>query len=172
VLVPAGIPGIWICGGSGFAVVLIGVSVSLVPPGDSTNKLGFELKLVGGTIASILLGSCALLARRSRQAGRAIRLRQSARAGTEFRHSRVTQCHFIELGFLNHGRLVAHALDPWWKSAPRRTQTPSQSETGEFDEKKVDRFVVGRIRKLCAGPEGATADPIAAYRCDARRLRN
>ena len=56
VLVPGGIPGVWICGGLGFIVVLIGIFVSLVPPGDSTNKLGFELKLVGGTMASILLG--------------------------------------------------------------------------------------------------------------------
>jgi glutamate:GABA antiporter len=56
VLVPGGLPGVWICGGLGFVVVLIGIFVSLVPPGDSTNKLGFELKLVGGTIASILLG--------------------------------------------------------------------------------------------------------------------
>jgi amino acid transporter len=56
VLVPGDIPGVWISGGLGFVVVLVGIFVSLVPPGDSTNKLGFELKLVGGTIASILLG--------------------------------------------------------------------------------------------------------------------
>jgi amino acid transporter len=56
VLVPGGIAGVWICGGLGFLVVLIGIFVSLVPPGDSLNKLGFELKLVGGTAASILLG--------------------------------------------------------------------------------------------------------------------
>jgi hypothetical protein len=35
---------------------LLGIFVSLVPPGDSSNKLGFELKLVGGTVASVLLG--------------------------------------------------------------------------------------------------------------------
>jgi amino acid transporter len=56
VLVPGGIPGVWLCGGLGFIVVLIGIIVSLVPPGDSSNKLGFELKLVGGTVASVLLG--------------------------------------------------------------------------------------------------------------------
>ena len=56
VLVPGGIFGVWVCGGLGFLVVLIGILVSLVPPGDSSSKLGFELKLVGGTIASILLG--------------------------------------------------------------------------------------------------------------------
>jgi amino acid transporter len=56
VLVPGGRIGVWICGGLGFAVVLVGIFVSLVPPGDSTNKLGFEIKLIGGTLASILLG--------------------------------------------------------------------------------------------------------------------
>jgi amino acid transporter len=56
VLVPGGIPGVWICGGLGFIVVLIGIVVSLVPPGDSSDKLGFELKLLVGTLASVLLG--------------------------------------------------------------------------------------------------------------------
>ena len=56
ILVPGGRLGVWVCGGLGFAVVLVGILVSLVPPGDSSSKLGFELKLVGGTLASILLG--------------------------------------------------------------------------------------------------------------------
>jgi amino acid transporter len=56
VLVPGGALGVWICGGLGFVVVLLGIFVSLVPPGDSADKLGFELKLMGGTIASVLLG--------------------------------------------------------------------------------------------------------------------
>jgi len=56
VLVPGGIAGVWISGSLGFIVVLIGIAVSLVPPGDSSNKLGFELKLVAGTAASVLLG--------------------------------------------------------------------------------------------------------------------
>ncbi|MGA2807763.1 MAG: APC family permease [Terracidiphilus sp.] len=56
VLVPGGVAGVWICGGLGFVVVLIGIMVSLVPPGDSYDKLGFELKLVAGTVASILIG--------------------------------------------------------------------------------------------------------------------
>jgi glutamate:GABA antiporter len=56
VLVPGGIAGVWISGSLGFIVVLIGILVSLVPPGDSSDKLGFELKLVAGTALSILLG--------------------------------------------------------------------------------------------------------------------
>jgi amino acid transporter len=56
VLVPGGIAGVWICAGLGFAVVLIGIFVSLVPPGDSLSKVGFELKLVAVTTASVLIG--------------------------------------------------------------------------------------------------------------------
>jgi len=56
VLVPGGTLGVWIAGGLGFAVVLLGIVVSLVPPGDSANKFAFELKLLIGTVASILLG--------------------------------------------------------------------------------------------------------------------
>ena len=56
VLIPGGKAGVWICGGLGFVVVLLGIFVSLVPPGDSTNKVGFELKLIGGTVISILIG--------------------------------------------------------------------------------------------------------------------
>ncbi|HLY43311.1 MAG TPA: APC family permease [Terracidiphilus sp.] len=56
ILVPGGPRGVWICGGLGFLVVLIGIFVSLVPPGDSANKFGFELKLLLGTVASISLG--------------------------------------------------------------------------------------------------------------------
>jgi len=56
ILVPGGGVGIWICGGLGFVVVLIGIAVSLIPPGDSSSKFGFELKLLIGTLASILIG--------------------------------------------------------------------------------------------------------------------
>lgn len=56
VLIPAGQAGVWTVSGVGFLVVLVGIFVSLVPPGDSTNKLGFEMKLVVGTVATILIG--------------------------------------------------------------------------------------------------------------------
>lgn len=56
VLVPGGKAGVWICGLLGFVVVLIGIIFSLVPPGDAASKVVFELKLVGGTLASILIG--------------------------------------------------------------------------------------------------------------------
>jgi amino acid transporter len=56
VLVPGGILGVWICGGLGFFVVLVGIFVSLVPPGDSANKLAFVLKVAVVTAISILIG--------------------------------------------------------------------------------------------------------------------
>jgi amino acid transporter len=56
ILIPGGKAGVWAVSGTGFLIVLIGIFVSLVPPGDSTNKLGFEMKLVGGTVATIVIG--------------------------------------------------------------------------------------------------------------------
>jgi amino acid transporter len=55
VLVPGGIAGVWICGALGFLVVLIGIILSFFPPGG-TSVINFELQLVGGTAASILIG--------------------------------------------------------------------------------------------------------------------
>jgi amino acid transporter len=56
VLVPGGILGVWIAGGLGFLVVLAGIVLSVVPPGDTANKFGFAMTLVGGTAGSILIG--------------------------------------------------------------------------------------------------------------------
>ncbi len=56
VLVPGGTLGVWICGGLGFAVVLAGILLALVPPGGTANKAGFEMTLVAGTAGSILIG--------------------------------------------------------------------------------------------------------------------
>jgi amino acid transporter len=56
VLIPGGKAVVWIVSILGFVTVLIGIIVSLVPPGDSVDKVGFELRLVGGTLAAIVLG--------------------------------------------------------------------------------------------------------------------
>jgi glutamate:GABA antiporter len=56
VLIPGGKIGLWLSGVLGFFVVLIGIFVSLVPPGETVNKWSFELRLVGGTVVSILIG--------------------------------------------------------------------------------------------------------------------
>ncbi|HUV71117.1 MAG TPA: APC family permease [Terracidiphilus sp.] len=56
VLVPGRVAGVWIAGGLGFIVVLGGILLSLVPPGNTANKSGFLLTLVAGTAGSILIG--------------------------------------------------------------------------------------------------------------------
>jgi len=56
VLIPGGKVGVWLISGIGFLTVLVGIFVSLVPPGDAVDKIGFEMRLVGGTLAAILLG--------------------------------------------------------------------------------------------------------------------
>jgi len=56
VLVPGGRAGVWICGGLGFLVVLVGILVSLVPPGDSSNKWLFEIKVLVETVVALLIG--------------------------------------------------------------------------------------------------------------------
>ncbi|MGB6832541.1 MAG: amino acid permease, partial [Candidatus Acidiferrum sp.] len=56
VLIPGGKLGVWIAGGLGFVSVLCGIAFSLIPPGEESNKVLFECKLVGGTVASIALG--------------------------------------------------------------------------------------------------------------------
>jgi len=58
VLIPGGKIGVWIAASCGFVVVLGSIVLSLFPPGDEANKVLFELKLVGGTLASILIGLC------------------------------------------------------------------------------------------------------------------
>jgi amino acid transporter len=56
VLIPGGMTGVWLVAGLGFLVVLVCMAVSMVPPGDSSNKALFEAKLFIGTLAAIALG--------------------------------------------------------------------------------------------------------------------
>jgi amino acid transporter len=56
VLIPGGLVGVWIAGLMGLVVVIGGIVLSLIPPGESTNKWVFEMKLVGGTALSIAIG--------------------------------------------------------------------------------------------------------------------
>jgi amino acid transporter len=56
VLIPGGKIGVWIAGGLGFLVVLLGIVLSFIPPGETQNKLMFEVKLVSGTVFAVLFG--------------------------------------------------------------------------------------------------------------------
>ncbi|MFP5237346.1 MAG: APC family permease [Acidobacteriota bacterium] len=55
VLVPGGRLGVWVCGALGFVVVLVGIAFSFIPPGGA-GALDFEIKLIGGTAGSVLIG--------------------------------------------------------------------------------------------------------------------
>jgi amino acid transporter len=55
-LIPGGKAGVWFAGGLGFIIVLASIILSVIPPGETANKLLFEVKLIGGTGFSLLLG--------------------------------------------------------------------------------------------------------------------
>ena len=56
VLIPGGKFGAWVCGVLGFAIVLAGIVLSMIPPGEARSVWIFELKLIGGTGISVLIG--------------------------------------------------------------------------------------------------------------------
>jgi amino acid transporter len=56
VLIPGGKVGVWVTSGVAFAVTLASIFFSIIPPGDSSNKALFEVKVVGASIAAIALG--------------------------------------------------------------------------------------------------------------------
>ena len=56
VLIPGGRLGVWLAGGIGFLIVLGAIVLAMIPTADVANKMGFELKVVGSSAVSILLG--------------------------------------------------------------------------------------------------------------------
>jgi hypothetical protein len=48
--------GVCLAGGLGLLIVIVGIVLSFIPPGDTTSKFLFEAKLVAGTVLSVLLG--------------------------------------------------------------------------------------------------------------------
>lgn len=56
VLIPGGKLGVWIACGLASAVTLLSIVVSVFPPGDSSNRLLFVMKVVGSTTFAILAG--------------------------------------------------------------------------------------------------------------------
>jgi amino acid transporter len=56
VLIPGGHVGVWLVGLLGFFICLLAMALSMIPPGETTNKAVFELKLIGGTGLAILIG--------------------------------------------------------------------------------------------------------------------
>ena len=56
VVIPGGRLGVCVAGGLGLMIVCVGIVLSFIPPGDTSNKFLFETKLLAGTVLSILLG--------------------------------------------------------------------------------------------------------------------
>jgi amino acid transporter len=56
VLIPGGKAGVCICGILGLLAVIAGIFFSLIPPGEETNKILFEVKVMGGSLATIAVG--------------------------------------------------------------------------------------------------------------------
>jgi glutamate:GABA antiporter len=56
VLIPGGKIGVWITSAVAFAITLASIFFSIIPPGDSSNKVLFEVEVVGASIAVIVLG--------------------------------------------------------------------------------------------------------------------
>jgi amino acid transporter len=56
VLIPGGKIGVWLTSGLAFVVTVASIIFSIIPPGEVTNKVFFEVKVVGASIAAIALG--------------------------------------------------------------------------------------------------------------------
>jgi hypothetical protein len=56
VLIPGGKFGVWVASSLGFSVVGAGIALSLIPPGEATNKWLFEIELVACIVLSIAAG--------------------------------------------------------------------------------------------------------------------
>jgi hypothetical protein len=56
VLVPGGRAGVWITGSLGLLICLFAMALSMIPPGETSNKAIFEMKLLGGTGIAIAIG--------------------------------------------------------------------------------------------------------------------
>ncbi len=56
VLIPGGKIGVCVCGILGLLAVVAGIVFSLIPPGDETNKVLFEVKVAGGVLLTLAVG--------------------------------------------------------------------------------------------------------------------
>jgi amino acid transporter len=56
VLIPGGRLGVYLTAGLAAAVTFASIVFSIIPPGDSSNKVLFEIKVIGSSIAAIAIG--------------------------------------------------------------------------------------------------------------------
>lgn len=56
VLIPGGIPGVWIASGVAFLITLVSIVLSVFPPGETTDRLSFLLRLLGWVVGAMAVG--------------------------------------------------------------------------------------------------------------------
>ena len=56
VLIPGGKVGVWLASGTAFAITLLSIVVSLLPPGDAANRRVFQMKVLAWTLGALALG--------------------------------------------------------------------------------------------------------------------
>jgi len=71
VLIPGGVPGVWIAGSLGFLIVAAAMGLSLIPPGEAGSKVLFIVKVLGGSLVAILIGLTLYLRGKQEKSARA-----------------------------------------------------------------------------------------------------
>jgi amino acid transporter len=56
VLIPGGIPGVWIASGVAFLITLLCIVLSVFPPGETSDRLSFLLRLLGWVVGALAIG--------------------------------------------------------------------------------------------------------------------
>ena len=56
VLIPGGKLGVWIASGTAFAITLLSILFSVIPPGDAASRWVFVVKVAGWTVGALALG--------------------------------------------------------------------------------------------------------------------
>jgi glutamate:GABA antiporter len=56
ILIPGGMPGVWLTGGMAFVITFACIILSAIPPGDVSNKFVFEVKVVGASVVALAIG--------------------------------------------------------------------------------------------------------------------
>ena len=56
VLIPGGIPGVWIISGVAFLITLLSIALSVFPPGESSNRLAFLFRTLLWVIVALAVG--------------------------------------------------------------------------------------------------------------------
>jgi amino acid transporter len=55
-LVPGGMTGVWCCGIVGFVIVVLGIAVSIYPPGDAADRVRFQVSVLLSVALSLAIG--------------------------------------------------------------------------------------------------------------------